>query len=134
MYHNFGLFKAVCFIALWFCNCQLVTTDRAQELLDFDIRLLSGGNEDVAQLLLSSLEYLTPSEAASIRKQSYQVNNLLNVDGQEFFDQNPDQEPKYPFITATPRPPMTAEERKKFKFVFPKGHFMNDLLYPSILK
>ena len=129
MFRHFGLLRAVCFVALCSSQCQLVTSKEGPALLDIDIRLLTEGNEDLANLFFSSLELLTPSEAESIKEQSYHVSNVLNIQGQEYFGQTPEQEPKFPFITTTPLPPMTDEERENFKFIFPKGHFMNELLY-----
>ena len=90
-------------------------------------------DKDELNLYLSNLQSLNSTLNSAIETKMPTTAGLTTTPSTTTMTPMPG-EPKYPFITATPRPPMTAEERKKFKFVFPKGHFMNDLLYPSILK
>ena len=132
MSRHLELLVALCFVVL--CCCQLVTMEEGEEEilvftdLDIDIKTLMEENEDLAKLFRSSAKLLTPSEAEIIKKESYNMANILNMNGQRFPTGHFGKELNSPFITTTPSPPMTAEERKHFKFVFPKGHFMNDLL------
>ena len=133
MSRHFGLLQALCFSVL--CFCQLVTMKEGEEEIsvgidfDIDIGKLIEENEDLAKLFLLSAKLLTHSEAEIIKKESYHLTNVINMSGKHFTTGYSGKESNFPFFTTTPSPPMTAEERKHFKFVFPKGHFMNELLY-----
>jgi len=100
--------------------------------LDFWLQMEE--NEELAKLLRESQNLLTPTEAKNLQKEYYSMTNIINMNEPHFIhDMYNEMELNSPFFTTTPPPPMTAEERNQFKFVFPKGHFMNELLYgPSL--
>ena len=133
MSNNIRLLCVSCFLVL--CFFQLVTTEEKEgetlfEIgLDIDIINLMEENKDLAKLLITSAESLESSEIENIKKDAYSVANVINMNRFLYLNDNFGKTQKFPIFTTTPLPPMTAEERKKFKFVFPKGHFMNDLLY-----
>ena len=52
---------------------------------------------------------------------------IIDINGELIYEERSEYEE--PATTTTARPKMTAEEIRNFKFVFPKGHFINELLH-----
>ena len=137
---NFQLMLILC------CSQLLCLSLESNKLLgDLVITLENSKNGSLKSLINETLESLKDFEslkATELKK----LNKGKNVhNGLQKIPENALKMPNFteilqkenaanlPLFTRTTQPKMTDDERKKFKFVFPHGHFMNDLLYHSVL-